>query len=376
MQAERSATAALRAAGRAALRGAGGSGAAPPARPPEQRPRRGPRPAHLRLRGFPRKKTPLPPVLPVPPAAPRSPRGAPAAAAPAAAPTAGPERRPPAPQRCGGSRGRAVPRGAASASRRSGALRLRVLRAAAVSAGERRITKASLRAAAAAAAAQAAVTSGNNAAASPPARRPLKAHGALPGAPAAGPGMDGREGVPVVAPALHPSAAGGSLWHCPRGRGAEPILRLTAPSLPPARPPPPSSPPSAARKTRRPPGREPSSGPAPRGRAGPGGLRVHRPGRTYEPWHPPRECFRQKSGPSGARSWALPASSASAPAVSPRLSLSRCAGLLPEPQRPPWLWAVVHRLKQRIPSSQCSPFHSCTALDVCDWNRRRKSPAF
>lgn len=70
---------------------------------------------------------------------------------------------------------------AGGASRRSGALRLRVLRAAAVSAGERRITKASLRAAAAAAAAQAAVTSGNNAVASPPVRRPLKAHGAPPG---------------------------------------------------------------------------------------------------------------------------------------------------------------------------------------------------
>lgn len=195
------------AAGRADLR------ASPPAHPPRGHcPRRGPRPAHLRLRGFPRKKTPLPAVLPVPPAAPLSPRGAgrggPADAAPAAAPSAETARRPPAP---------AAPRGepragsapAGVASRRQAArpaappLRLRVLRAAAVSAGERRITKASLRAAAAAAAAQAAVTSGNNAAASPPARRPLKAHGALPGVPAAGPGMAER-GCLCWAPALQP----------------------------------------------------------------------------------------------------------------------------------------------------------------------------
>ncbi|XP_050832396.1 basic proline-rich protein-like [Serinus canaria] len=327
VQGERSATAAIRAAPPAGLPPSAPLDAqtcarlrSPPA-PEDSAPGTAPAPLIYAFVASPEKRPLLLPLslcLRPPPRAPRGAGGVPADAAPAAAPSAQTERRPPGRQSRGGSPRRAVPRRGrpAGGGRRVPPLRRApaphfasgrgVSRGAPNNKGKfessrrrrRRTGCGDVREQCRCQPARPPPLKGVRGAAGGPRRRPR--------------GWKGR-GSCTGPPALQPSAAAGSLRHCPPERGAEQILCLTAASFPPFRAVPRavSAALIAAWETRRPPGRERSgpSGPgrAPRGPAGLGGprsgqrgLRAHCPGRLYEPCDPPGECFRQEPAPRGS----------------------------------------------------------------------------
>ncbi|XP_032550931.1 translation initiation factor IF-2-like [Chiroxiphia lanceolata] len=271
-----------------------------PLTPRGQCPRGGPRPAHLRLCGFPRKKRN---PLPAPPAAPRSPRGAAEAVRTLRGGRAAAA--PPRPRRgCGGGApgGRRGPLPAPASRRRATSRRSGVAPAPRFASG-RGVSRGAPNNKGKFESSRRRTGCGDvreQCRCQPARPPPLKGAPGAAGGPAAGLGDRDRGGGGCAGPAPAP----GSLWHCPPARGAEPMLRVTAPSLP--RPPPPRSLPSAARKTRRPLGGERSGrAPRPRGCAGQGGPAARPKGPLPcphgEPCYPSKECFAKGSGPKRPR---------------------------------------------------------------------------